>query len=447
MLFSGSIQKPNPAINSDFLCNTCKINVIKQINKMKESENENEVTQYMGESVAYEIAPGMTVEEVKAMFFDASALVETPQQIYRLDRAGHRYYYMFNEKGEPDFFPSITTLISQTLPTSEFLIKWIADKGYQRAEEYKNERAKYGTFMHGEYAEMLINKTYDLDNLRTRLLAYMETNNLPMEFVDYADDLRKNMLSLAQFIIDANVEPLAIEIPLIHPDYRFGCTLDLPCWMTLKGERFRANIDFKSGKNFYESNEVQLHAQKEAWNYHFPDCEIKRVFNWRPKEWREKPTYHLQEQTDSVNAEKLPHILAMAQIEDKKLENMLTICNGVIDLTKGITDNYKVFTLAELVKKKKTEKIPTESETADTIEEITKPDPESIYKKVSKTVKEKAKVTEPIKPPQKATRKQPVEEKEVIKANVPKEVEEPKKELKTSQKEVKPNLGTPGLDF
>jgi hypothetical protein len=422
---------------------------------MKESENKNELTQYMGESVAYEIAPGMTVEEVKAMFFDASALVETPQQIYRLDRAGHRYYYMFNEKGEPDFFPSITTLISQTLPTSEFLIKWIADKGYQRAEEYKNERAKYGTFMHGEYAEMLINKTYDLDNLKTRLLAYMETNNLPMEFVDYADDLRKNMLSLAQFIIDAKVEPLAIEIPLIHPDYRFGCTLDLPCWMTLKGERFRANIDFKSGKNFYESNEVQLHAQKEAWNYHFPDCEIKRVFNWRPKEWREKPTYHIQEQTDSVNAEKLPHILAMAQIEDKKLENMLTICNGVIDLKKGITDNYKVFTLAELVKKKKTEKTPTESETADTIEEITKPAPErkvgeyteSIYKKVSKKVKEKAKAPEPVKPPQKATRKQPLEKKEVIKANVPEKVKEPEKELKTSQKEVKQDLGTPGIDF
>jgi len=428
----------------------------------KESEKNNEVTQFMGEAVSYELAPGMTVEEVKAMFFDENALVEAPRQIYRLDRAGHRYYYTFNENGEPDFFPSITTLISQTLPTSEFLIKWIADKGYQRAEEWKNERAKYGTFMHGEYADMLIAKTYNLDNLKTSLLAYMETNNLPMEFVDYADDLRKNMLSLAQFIIDYKVEPMAIEIPLIHPELRFGCTLDLPCWITTKKDgRFRANIDFKSGKNFYESNEVQLHAQKEAWNYHYPSQPIERVFNWRPKDWRDKPTYCLQEQTDSPNAEKLKYILAMAQIEDKKLENMLTICTGVIDLTKGITDNYKVYTLSELVKKRNDQK-PKETQNAATVEEITKQEPEtpiqkaakkikaepeSLYQKAAKKVK--AKAEKPAKEPtvEKATETKPVvakvEDKEPIKANVPEPTKEVVKELKTVEK---PKL-IPGKDF
>ena len=223
--------------------------------EMEEMEQETQ-------SSVYEIAPGATVEEVKALFFDATALNEAPQQIYRLDRAGHRYYYSFDENGNPDFYPSITTLISQTLPTSEFLIKWIAKKGYERAEEYKNERAKYGSFMHAEYAEMLIAQVYDLDRLKSRLIKYMESNNLPFDFVDYADDLRKNMLSLAQFIIDFQVEPLAVEIPLIHPVYRFGATLDLPCNLTIKGERIRANIDFKSGKNFYEANEVNLHAHK-----------------------------------------------------------------------------------------------------------------------------------------------------------------------------------------
>lgn len=318
-----------------------------------------ELEQQINPSV-YEIAPGATVEEVKALFFDETALNEAPQQIYRLDRAGHRYYYTFDENGEPDFYPSITTLISQTLPTSEFLIKWIADKGYQRAEEYKNERAKYGSFMHGEYAEMLITRIYDLDRLKARLLGYMEAQNLPFDFIDYADDLRKNMLSLAQFIIDYQVEPLAVEIPLIHPVFRFGATLDLPCWITdrEKGERVRVILDFKSGKNFYESNEIQLHAQKEVWNYHFPALKVERVFNWRPKDWRKYPTYHFEEQTNSINAQKLQHILAMAQIEDKKVDNMLTICNGVIDLQKGIRDNYKVYTLAELVKNKKSERSP-----------------------------------------------------------------------------------------
>lgn len=315
-------------------------------------ENENSI---------FEIAPGATSEEVRALFFDEKALRESPEPIYRLDRAGHRYYYFFNKKGDPIFVPSITTLISQTLPTNEFLIKWIADKGYQRAEEYKNERAKYGSFMHGEYAEMIIAQSYDLDKLKSRLLGYMENHSLPFDFIDYADDLRKNMLSLAQFIIDLKMEPLAVEIPLIHPVLGFGATLDLPCWITLKGERFRAIIDFKSGKHFYEANEVQLHAQKEVWNYHFPDQEVKRVFNWRPKDWREKPTYQLQEQTESLNAEKLQYILKMAQIEDKKVDNILTICSGVIDLKQGISDNYKSYSLAELVKKAKRPEEPNET--------------------------------------------------------------------------------------
>lgn len=362
----------------------------------------------------YEIAPGATVEEVRALFFDETALHEAPQQIYRLDRAGHRYYYAFDENGEPDFYPSITTLISQTLPTSEFLIKWIADKGYTRAEEYKNERAKYGTFMHGEYADMLISRVYNLDGLKANLISYMEANNLPFNFVDYADDLRKNMLSLAQFMIDYDVEPLAVEIPLIHPVMGFGATLDLPCWITIKGKRVRANIDFKSGKNFYEANEVQLHAQKEVWNYHFPEQHIERVFNWRPKDWRQKPTYQFEEQTNSLNAQKLKHILAMAQIEDKKVDNMLTICNGVIDLKAGgIDSNYKSYSLAELVKKKNTERTP-------------EPEPE----KAPKVEKPKAGVKKTPKKPTKAKTKAATGKKTTKGTNTPPKIETPVKEVK-----------------
>ena len=372
----------------------------------------------------YEIAPGATVEEVTALFFDDKALKLAPEPLYRLDRNGHRYYYRFDETGQPDFFPSITTLISQTLPTSQFLIKWIADIGFDRAEEYKNERAKYGTFMHGEYAEMLITRQYNLDSLKTRLLSYMENNFLPFDFVDYADDLRKNMLSLAQFILDYDVEPVAIEMPLLHPYMRYGATLDLVCWLTLDGQRQLVIVDFKSGKGFYESNEVQLHAQKEAWNFHFEPLPIKRVFNWRPKDWRNKPTYHFCEQTQSPNAEKLQYIVAIAQVEDKKLDNMLTICDGVIDLDKGIADNYKVYTLADLVKRKKEEKAPDEK-TAINEKELEGKNTESKpSSKKPATGKKKA-----------ATGK-----KTEKRGNVPKEKEKPVKEIKKPKSDGKRNL-------
>ena len=66
---------------------------------------------------AMEIAPGMTVEEMTALFFDASALREPPYKIYQLNGNGHRYYYRYDEQGEPHFYPSVTTLLKQTMPT------------------------------------------------------------------------------------------------------------------------------------------------------------------------------------------------------------------------------------------------------------------------------------------------------------------------------------------
>lgn len=211
-----------------------------------------------------ELAPGAQVEEVSALYFDPSIMVAPPQKFYRLDRNGHRYYYTFEDDGEPIFYPSITTLISQTMPTSPFLVKWIADMGFEMAERYKNERAYYGTFMHAEIAMLVIKRTYNLDHLQARLIKYIDAKILPANFIDYADILRKNMLSFAQFVIDHNVRPIAVEIALLHPEQHYACTLDMPCIMEYRGQDIRAIIDFKSGKDFYEGNEIQLHAQKAA---------------------------------------------------------------------------------------------------------------------------------------------------------------------------------------
>ena len=64
------------------------------------------------------IADGITSEKLSAMFFDAKELKKQPDPLYRLDSHNHRYYYRFNKEGEPEFFTSVTTLIKNTLPTS-----------------------------------------------------------------------------------------------------------------------------------------------------------------------------------------------------------------------------------------------------------------------------------------------------------------------------------------
>ena len=93
------------------------------------------------------------------------------------------------------------------------------------------------------------------------------------------------------------------------------------------------------------------------WNENYPDAPVERVFNFSPKDWRTKPTYNLKDQTESVNAKKLPYLLALAAIEDEKRDNTFTIVRGVLDLDNGkIADNVLSLSLAELIKTKATEK-------------------------------------------------------------------------------------------
>lgn len=116
----------------------------------------------------------MTAEEMKALFFDSTALIEPEYKLFQLNSNGQRYYYLFDDTGTPKFYPSVTTILAQTLPKSPFLINWIAEKGIEEAERYRDERAAYGTFMHAAFEELLINRVYDLDGLKDKLKAYIE---------------------------------------------------------------------------------------------------------------------------------------------------------------------------------------------------------------------------------------------------------------------------------
>ena len=310
---------------------------------------------------AKEIAPGMTVEEIRAVYFNADALKEPAYRLFQLNSDGYRYYYRFNDAGEPEFYPSVTTLLEQVMPTPAALLDWMIANGKDGSTEKRDLAAAYGTFMHGQFETLIINRRYDFDSVPAALLAYMEREHIPESvFAEWLPKIRKDVLAFAQFIKDWNVKPLAVEIGLYHPKYHYAGCLDLPCIMTdPKTEKsFVAIVDFKSGrKGFYEEHELQLHLYREMWNVHYPDNPVTRVFNFSPKDWRKAPTYNLKDQTDSVNARKLPYLLALATIEDEKRDNTLTIVRGVLDLDKGkIADNILNLSLAELIKTKAAEK-------------------------------------------------------------------------------------------
>lgn len=377
---------------------------------------------------AFEIIPGMSVEEMTAMFF-GGALIEPPYKVWQLNSKGHRYYYKFDDNGTPEFYPSVTTILSQTMPQSPFLIKWISDKGIDEADRYKEERAAYGTFMHAQFEELIINRVYDLDGLKAKLKDYIDNNKLPADFIYYADDLKKDVLAFAQFVLDYDVKPLAVEIALVHPVYNYAGTIDLPCTMLAKPgskDYINAIVDFKSGrKGFYEEAEIQLHLYKMMWNENFPDVPIERVFNFSPKDWRKKPTYNLKDQTESPNAQKIPYLLELAAIEDAKRDNTFTAVTGKICLDEkpDLNDNVTSLTLAELIKSKATsEKKKPEPDKAVTVEDL-KPEPEQSpepakTKTTNRTTRKKANEAE----------NKPVKAKRTVKRTiVPKDKKTPEK--------------------
>jgi hypothetical protein len=306
------------------------------------------------ENTVKEIASGVTIEKLSPQYFNLEALLKQPAPIYRLDSANNRYYYRFDEAGEPTFYTSVTTLIKNTLPTSPHLIKWIADKGADEGHEEAMERAFYGTFLHNLCGQLLITGKLDLDTVSSQLQDFATKERRQVKD-GWVEDLKKDVLCFAQFMIDRDVKPLAVELILYHPTDGYAGAIDLVYSMEFYKKRINCIIDLKSGKKgFYESHEIQLRAYKDMFNIHFPDVPIDRIFNWSPKDFKGiTPTYNLKDQTDSRNIVKLPHLVELAKIEDAKRTNTLTLISGKIDVTKGLSKNIVEKTFIELVKENK----------------------------------------------------------------------------------------------
>ena len=331
-----------------------------------------------------QITKDMTIQQAIAIFFNEDALRLPPDKIYRMDLGNYRYYYKFVEQPDgtmlPEFYQSVTTMIHNTMPTSKYLIDWYAQNGLDKARQILDESSTYGTFMHKVCADLLINGTIDLDTMDQQLSEFLYLEGMDQKYVkEWIHNLRKDVLAFAQFIIDTNFEPLAIEMVLVDDEHKYGGALDLVGYMDVKekgffGEVYKSGakageqkettrdvrvlalIDMKSGrKGFWESHEIQLEAYGRMWNKTFTDKKLERIFNWSPKDWRSTPSYNLKDQTNSPNREKLDYMLKIAAIEDAKKDRMVTITSGKIDLARirknpeNLKANIQEVTLEQVV--------------------------------------------------------------------------------------------------
>jgi hypothetical protein len=285
----------------------------------------------------------ITIEEVKALYFDPDALIEPPYKLKRMDIAGKRWYYSIDEN-KIKFYGSVTTMIHDTLPTSPYLVKWMVENG-ENAEVIRDEKASYGTLMHIIISEYLLGKVDISFNSIANKCLYAGLN------LNYAYELQKDVLAFAKFCEDYKVKPIGVEIGLKSDISMLAGTVDLVCWMNYGRDRITAIIDFKSGKKgFWESHEIQLHCYKDIWHENYPDVIIDNVFNWSPKDWRKEPTYTLKDQTDANSAQKLPYMINMFRIDNILIPKQKIVCNGEIGLGKAIEGTYKVQDMEDYIR-------------------------------------------------------------------------------------------------
>jgi len=316
----------------------------------------------------------MSINEIKAMYFDEKALMVSPVPLYRYEHKGDRFYYYIEPTPELDpmrtydaqdkppvrFAVGVTTLTRKTIPQDEFLTKWIADQGYDNAIAYRDLRAKYGSLMHTVTATLAIKRVADLDTFAEVVANYCKVNHVETNQTVWTDDLKQDTLGFAAFMREYNVKPLAIELSLVSPNLGLAGTLDLLCELDItekgffgetyasgvnKGQpketkrsyRGLAIVDMKSGRksNGGVHHAAQLALLRLLLNENNPDFAAQEIklYNWHPKDWETKPSYTLIDQTGKFSQNACLNILALYRelypnVELKRTLEMF----GVVDL-------------------------------------------------------------------------------------------------------------------
>lgn len=293
----------------------------------------------------------MTVEHLLPEYLAEEILpqLSSPFRLRRINFGGRRFYYEAIEKEdgyEVMVYLSSTTFIKAVLPENKFLTNWRIDlavsmSSAEKVDEYVDLTADYGTIMHVSFAEIVKRGRFVPDRVTDVVANYVTENNTPANLHQkWTEAIMMDCLSFLQFVHDYEVKVIAIEFPI---KYRgVGTCIDLVAEITTKekgfwGEEYKSGekkgepkesyrlntfvaiIDFKSGrKGFYDSHEAQLEYCKEAWNSFFAGTkyEAKKVFNWAPNDWRDKPTYKIKDQSSTRFTGKLDTLYSMGEIFD-----------------------------------------------------------------------------------------------------------------------------------
>ncbi len=148
-------------------------------------------------------------------------------------------------------YPSVTWICNY-VPKGYALMKWVADKGWDEAEQIKREAGNRGTKVHKAVSSLLLGNELKMDD------------KIPNSDTGEPEDITleewEAIMSFAEWHKEANPKTLENEVALFHEDPMFAGTADYIC--EIDGVRWL--IDFKTSASVYLSHEVQLSAYNHA---------------------------------------------------------------------------------------------------------------------------------------------------------------------------------------
>lgn len=161
------------------------------------------------------------------------------------------HYYMVDDV----YFPSVTKILHETLPTPFALRQWLGEVGNEKAQEKMERAADRGTALHSVCERLLIGEeieTYEE-------LANDSDRKVVTGFINWFNERNPKVPMASDVIPGWNAVP-TIEFT-VASQKQFAGTLDIFCY--IDGKPYI--LDIKTSGGIYDSHFLQITAYQQAF--------------------------------------------------------------------------------------------------------------------------------------------------------------------------------------
>lgn len=286
-------------------------------------------------------------------FYHNGALIEPPFKLFRINKAGGRIYFRFQdeEKYQNPILYMGTGSITGEIPMAKFLQKYREGLGTIAADKELYMWSLYGSFSDSRIAEFVTSGHFDggLSALPERLKDYLYNQRFWVEDWEFAllsKSIKKDMIGFERFIYDRKVEFVFIEYPVVSELDGTATPIDMGIFFdrevdaaeSLKKdgtpkkyadkvvERCFGLFNYKSGK-IYRNHGIQCLAERNMFMESYPEFTTMPIrsfnltirdyhsMNWdeyRGTSDKQKP-YQIKDWTDDVNQDDYRDYLSLAK--------------------------------------------------------------------------------------------------------------------------------------